>query len=57
MRTIVFWGPYWGPLILGNYHFGSWLGLFGLFPWVCGLGFRVPFNAHPCLQGMVYFKV
>ena len=20
MRTIVFWGLYWGPLILGNYH-------------------------------------
>ena len=20
MRISVFWGPYWGPLILGNYH-------------------------------------
>ena len=20
IRTLVFWGPYWGPLILGNYH-------------------------------------
>ena len=20
IRTIVFWGPYWGPLILENYH-------------------------------------
>ena len=20
--TIVFWGRYWGPLILGNYHIG-----------------------------------
>ena len=20
-RTIVFWGLYWGPLLLGNYHF------------------------------------
>ena len=20
IRTIVFWGPYWGPPILGNYH-------------------------------------
>ena len=20
IRTIVFWGPYWGPLILGNYR-------------------------------------
>ena len=20
IRTIVFWGLYWGPLILGNYH-------------------------------------
>ena len=25
IRTIVFWGLYWGPLILGNYH----LGLYG----------------------------
>ena len=22
-RTIVFWGLYWGPLILGNYHLPS----------------------------------
>ena len=22
IRTIVFWGLYWGPLILGNYHLG-----------------------------------
>ena len=21
LRIIVFWGLYWGPLILGNYHF------------------------------------
>ena len=21
IRTLVFWGLYWGPLILGNYHF------------------------------------
>ena len=21
IRSIVFWGLYWGPLILGNYHF------------------------------------
>ena len=20
IRTIVFWGLYWGPLVLGNYH-------------------------------------
>ena len=20
VRTIIFWGLYWGPLILGNYH-------------------------------------
>ena len=31
IRTIVFGGLYWGPLILGNYHLG--LGLEGLF-WV-----------------------
>ena len=23
MRIIVFWGLYWGPLILGNYHIAS----------------------------------
>ena len=22
IRTTVFWGLYWGPLILGNYHLG-----------------------------------
>ena len=22
IRSIVFWGLYWGPLILGNYHVG-----------------------------------
>ena len=21
IRTIIYWGLYWGPLILGNYHF------------------------------------
>ena len=33
MRIIVFWGLYWGPLVLGNYHIGlSWHGLgFGVF--------------------------
>ena len=28
IRTIVYWGLYWGPLILGNYHFGA-LGSYG----------------------------
>ena len=23
IRTIVYWGLYWGPLILGNYHIGQ----------------------------------
>ena len=23
IRTIVFWGLHWGPLILGNYHIDS----------------------------------
>ena len=27
IRTMVFWGVYWGPLILGNYHMLSNLGL------------------------------
>ena len=30
IRTILFWGLYWGPLILGNYHLSFW-----------ALGFRV----------------
>ena len=43
MRTLVFWGLYWGPPILGNYHLGGFkrseriLG----FGW---LGFRVGFR-------------
>ena len=23
IRNIVYWGPYWGPLISGNYHIGG----------------------------------
>ena len=23
IRTLVFWGLYWGPLILGNYHIAN----------------------------------
>ena len=34
IRTIVFWGLYWGPLILGNYHIVHW----GFRS--CGLGSR-----------------
>ena len=26
IRIIVFWGLYWGPLILGNYHIHVYLG-------------------------------
>ena len=40
MRFIVFWGLYWGPPILGNYHMGvsqNEVYLFG------GLGLRVTF--------------
>ena len=22
IRAIIFWGLYWGPLVLGNYHIG-----------------------------------
>ena len=29
IRFIVFWGLYWGPPILGNYHMG-WCGVGGL---------------------------
>ena len=24
IRTIVYWGLYWGPPILGNYHMYTW---------------------------------
>ena len=27
IRTIVFWGLYWVPLVLGNYHFNLGLSL------------------------------
>ena len=30
IRTIVFWGLYWGPLVLGNYHIHP-----GLWWWAC----------------------
>ena len=39
MRTIVFWGLYWGPLILGNYHL--WIAVLGLRFRVSGVGFGV----------------
>ena len=33
IRTIVFWGLYWGPLILGNYHFlPVWMRPYGEIP-------------------------
>ena len=31
IRTIVFWGLYWGPLILGNYHLSKVIHLEGCF--------------------------
>ena len=36
MRTIVFWGLYWGSLILGNYHIHT----------VHRSGFRVGVKGH-----------
>ena len=44
IRTIVFWGLYWGPLSLGNYHveFRAWFKL---------LGFRVCFRCKGGCQG------
>ena len=30
IRTIVFGGLYWGPLILGNYHIPQWGGVFNM---------------------------
>ena len=29
LRIIVFWGLYWGPLILGNYHLGLGFAVLG----------------------------
>ena len=26
IRTIVYWGLYWGPPVLGNYHLGDSVG-------------------------------
>ena len=34
IRIIVFWGLYWGPLILGNYHIGLLTGAMGFYEWV-----------------------
>ena len=35
IRTLVFWGLYWGPLILRNYHIDCWLHLSNLlFLWL-----------------------
>ena len=28
IRTTVYWGLYWGPLILGNYHIGGYRGTY-----------------------------
>ena len=30
MRTIVFWGLYWGPLMLGNYYIFLLMGILEL---------------------------
>ena len=37
-RTIAFWGLYWGPLILGNYHISAWL----------NQGLLAASHTHPC---------
>ena len=43
IRTLVFWGPYWGPLILGNYQMGT-----GFILGFEGSGFRVKGWGFPC---------
>ena len=41
IRTVIFLGLYWGPLILGKYHV-DWRVLLGWVPMLVeGLGFRV----------------
>ena len=49
-RNIVFWGLYWGPLILGNYHImfgfrdegtGFAIKVWGCRAWGLGVGFTV----------------
>ena len=47
MRTIVFWGLYWGTLILGNYHIvyrGPLLGL------LRGITRSLDHSSHDVLQ-------
>ena len=61
IRTIVYWGLYWGTLILGNYHFGVQQKVRGLRFGALGLGFqglglRVPaFGFKDVLFGVVCF--
>ena len=45
IRVVVFWGIYWGPLLLGNHHVGIQciLRRFGDFSSVSSLGFRVSY--------------
>ena len=38
LRIIVFWGLYWGPLILGNYHLLLEEVGGGLLAWICFTG-------------------
>ena len=43
VRTIIYWGLYWGPLILGNYHvvFGKTRARLGVVRLRVYVGFRV----------------
>ena len=53
IRIIVFWGLYWGPLILGNYHMkeeGLGFGLRGLRFRVATLNANKPSWLHSLLS-------
>ena len=48
IRTIVFWGLYWGPDILGNYHMYIYTYVYkdclGYYRYIQGIGIRVEFS-------------
>ena len=60
IRSIVFWGLYWGPLILGNYYIGwgntgvyikaVYLAPISLSPEIRVFGLELRVNLHPVTQ-------
>ena len=50
IRTIVFWGLYWGPPILGNYQVKRQSGSVRLCPQFLNVAVRPAGPGTPCLQ-------